>query len=211
MPRLRVLFLPILTLWAMSCACAVVNDAIDMGTVGPVYPIAEEDWLVWVKRRLSAMEKSGEIARRMEEDKRQALASIENPQPLPGIGPTVEAKTWWYDPSIVVTENVVDGQGRIVVAAGTRRNPLEVVALSKRLVFFDARDAKQVAFAKALANEGAIKPILVAGSWLDLMRQWKTRIYFDQGGILTAKFGITQVPAVIVQDGDRLRIEEVKL
>ena len=47
--------------------------------------------------------------------------------------------------------------------------------------------------------------------WLDLMRQWQTRIYFDQGGILTAKFGITQVPAVIVQDGDRLRIEEVKL
>ena len=144
---------------ALGCAVmlppARADIGVDLGTIGPVYPIKEEDWLVWVKRRLTAMEKSGEIARRMEEGKRQALASMENPKPLPGIGPTVEAKTWWYDPSIVVTENVVDGQGHIVVAAGTRKNPLEVVALSKRLVFFDARDAKQVAFAKALANEGA--------------------------------------------------------
>ena len=35
-------------------------------------------------------------------------------------------------------------------AAGTRKNPLEVVSLSRHLLFFDARDRRQVTRAKEL-------------------------------------------------------------
>jgi len=36
-------------------------------------------------------------------------------------------------------------------------------------------------------------------------------VYFDQNGELTTRFGITGSPAVVVQDGLRLKIDEIKL
>ncbi|MGR0140608.1 type-F conjugative transfer system protein TraW, partial [Pseudomonas sp. RSP] len=55
------------------------------------------------------------------------------------------------------------------------------------------------------------KVILVAGSFLKLNREWGRPVYFDQQGILTKKFGIERVPAVITQKGRQLQIEELKL
>ena len=42
------------------------------------------------------------------------------------------------------------------------------------------------------------------------MKAWQVSVYFDQQGALTSKFGITQVPAMVSQEGLRLRIDELK-
>jgi conjugal transfer pilus assembly protein TraW len=98
-----------------------------------------------------------------------------------------------------------------VVAAGTVVNPLDTVTLSKPLLFFDGRDDEQVKRARELLDRhrGAMKPVLTAGSWLALMRRWKQPVYFDQHGQITARLGITRVPALVTQDGRRLRIDEL--
>ena len=95
---------------------------------------------------------------------------------------------------------------------GTTKNPLEVVSLSKHLLFFDGSDSEQVRHARALIDRygGNVKPILVAGSYLDLMKTWQLSVYFDQQGALTTKCGITQIPAMVSQEGLRLRIDEIK-
>ncbi len=36
-------------------------------------------------------------------------------------------------------------------------------------------------------------------------------VYYDQQGTLTRRFGIRQVPALVSQEGSRLRIDEVVL
>jgi conjugal transfer pilus assembly protein TraW len=97
------------------------------------------------------------------------------------------------------------------VPAGTRANPLEIVSLSKHLLFFDGTDERQVERArKLLAHyQGKLKPILVAGSYLALMQRWQLPVYFDQQGALTRKHGITQVPALLSQEGLQLRIYEL--
>ena len=97
------------------------------------------------------------------------------------------------------------------VAAGTRANPLEIVSLSKHLLFFDGSDEQQVAQARTLIAryDGRVKPILVAGSYLALMQRWRTPVYYDQQGALTRKLGITQVPALVSQQGTQLRIDEL--
>ena len=102
-------------------------------------------------------------------------------------------------------------QGRLLFPAGTRKNPLEVVSLSKRLLFFDARDGRQVARARELIAryDGKVKPILTGGSYLDLMKAWRVPVYYDQQGTLTRRFGIRQVPALVSQEGMRLRVDEV--
>ena len=43
------------------------------------------------------------------------------------------------------------------------------------------------------------------------MRTRKVRLYFDQGGNLTNKFGIKAVPAVVEQEGKMLKVREVAL
>jgi hypothetical protein len=73
-------------------------------------------------------------------------------------------------------------RGELLFAAGTRKNPLEVVSLSRHLLFFDARDPRQVKHARELSGRyaGRIKPILTGGSYLDLMKAWRVPVYYDQ-------------------------------
>ena len=47
------------------------------------------------------------------------------------------------------------------------------------------------------------------GSVLDAEKQMQQPIYFDQAGKLTTRFGITHVPAVVMQEGLYLKITEV--
>jgi conjugal transfer pilus assembly protein TraW len=90
-------------------------------------------------------------------------------------------------------------------------NPLDTVSLSKQLLFIDARDASQVGRAKTTLEErqGKVKLILTGGSYLDLMRRWKRPVFYDQQGQLTEKLGIRHVPALVSQEGKRLRIDEI--
>jgi conjugal transfer pilus assembly protein TraW len=43
------------------------------------------------------------------------------------------------------------------------------------------------------------------------MRAWRTPVYYDQQGVLTRRLGIQQVPALVSQEGLRLRIDEMVL
>src|SRR6266446_3785936 len=192
---------------------ATGNRAEDLGTVGETYAIAEPHLLNYIEQTLREKEKSGELAHLEEQAKSRVIDSIRNPKPLADIKPTQTARTFYFDPSIKVEQNITDDKGNIIVPAGTTKNPLEVVSLSKHLLFFDGRDHEQVRDARALIDHygGKVKPILIAGSYLDLMKAWQLSVYFDQQGVLTGKFGITQVPALVSQEGMRLRIDEFKV
>jgi conjugal transfer pilus assembly protein TraW len=56
-----------------------------------------------------------------------------------------------------------------------------------------------------------VKPILVGGEPLKLMREWKREVFYDQGGALTRRFTIIQSPAVVSQEGKKLRVDEFRL
>ena len=43
------------------------------------------------------------------------------------------------------------------------------------------------------------------------MKFWRIPIYYDQHGLLTRRLGIAQVPALVSQEGLRLRIDELEL
>ena len=58
-------------------------------------------------------------------------------------------------------------------------------------------------------REEKLKIILVKGEPLKLQRELKKQkiwIYFDQAGFLTQKLEIKEVPALVTQDGLRLKI-----
>src|SRR6202171_5715438 len=119
---------------------AAGSRAEDLGTVGETYAIAEPHLLSYIEQTLREKEKSGELANLEEQAKSRVIESIRNPKPLAGIRPTQTARTFYFDPCINVGRELTDDKGNIIVPAGTTKNPLEVVSLSKHLLFFDGRD-----------------------------------------------------------------------
>lgn len=197
---------------ALLAALAVSSQAIELGRIGPTYPIGEESALDMVMKKLRQKERSGELRRLQEEGIRRSMASIRNMPPVAGIA-TVRARAQrLIDPTVSYARQVTTDDGRVVIPAGTRVNPLDTISLSQTLVFFDGRDPEQrEAVARLVTNKGQLrlKPILVAGSWLDLTKTWKTQVFYDQRGVLSRRFGITAVPAVIRQQGRMLVLDEI--
>lgn len=190
-----------------------LSFAIDLGTIGPAYPIQEPHLLDFIRKRLQEKERSGELKKLEEQARTRAIDMVRYPMPVAGIKAAETARTFYYDPTFTLDRNVLDDRGNLLFSAGMRKNPLEVISLSKHLLFFDARDKRQVIRARELIAfyNGRVKPILVGGSYLDLMKAWRTPVYYDQQGALTRRFGIKQVPAIVSQEGLRLRVDELVL
>jgi len=186
--------------------------ASDFGVVGPTYDIAERDLIEVMKERFRRLEQTGEMHKLEERYKAKVVDAVERPRPIPGISPTQTARTYFVDPTWMLDRNVVDEKGQVLFPAGTRVNPLDYAPLTQTLLFFDQRERSQVAFAKRFLAEAKarVKPILVGGEPLKLMRQWKREIFYDQGGVLSRKLLLKQVPALITQDGNRLRVDEIR-
>ena len=185
--------------------------AMDLGVIGPTYEISEPHLLQMIEQRLREKERSGELGRLEAQVRERGIATVKNPPPVTGLRATEMVRTFYFDPSLTLDRNILGPQGELLFAAGTRKNPLEVVSLSRHLLFFDARDPRQVGRARQLIAlyQGRVKPILVGGAYLDLMQSWHLPVYYDQQGLLTRRLGITQVPALVSQDGLRLRIDEL--
>lgn len=189
------------------------SHATDLGTLGPTYEISEPHLLHMIEQRLREKERSGELAHLEKQVRQRGTEAVRNPAPVPGLSSTTAARTFYFDPTFTLDRNILGAQGELLFAAGTRKNPLEIVSLSRHLLFFDARDSRQVRHARALVTlyQGRVKPILTGGSYLDLMASWRIPIYYDQMGLLTRRLGITQVPALVSQEGRRLRIDEIEV
>lgn len=189
--------------------------------IGTTYPVAEKSLLEEIMGKLKAMEASGEIAARQEDMKKIAIESINNPKGT-RIKATKDAQTHYFDPSIRVDKDIMLPDGRVLHKAGTVVNPLTIKSFSKRMIFIDGKDPKQVAWGKKQFESSGWrdKLILVDGSYMDIMRDLKGKqVYFDQvkgmGGAeretLAKKFGIKSVPSVVYQQGNLLRIDAIRL
>jgi conjugal transfer pilus assembly protein TraW len=196
---------------AVLIGCFKAAAALDLGVVGPVYPIAEADLLSVIEARLQALQRTGALAR-LEGEMRDKAARYAARPAGTHLPRAVKPRVRSLDPSLTVPNAITDHTGRVIHPAGTRVNPLQYLTLSRRLVFFDGDDPAQVTWARENAKDRLrVKPILVNGPLGALTRAWQRRLYFDQGGRLVAHFRIERLPAVVAQEGERLRIEEIAL
>lgn len=195
-------------LLAASLGMATPALARDYGQQGAVWPVVEPDLLAQIHARLAHLEKTGETARLNEELKRRTIARVNRPEPVAGVGSAAATRSWRFDPTITVDRNIADDKGRVIIAAGTRVNPLDTVPLRAPLVFLDGDDPAQLAWAARRFGATRAKLILVRGAPLELMKARQRRFYFDQGGSLVKHFGIRAVPATVEQQGRVLLVTE---
>jgi conjugal transfer pilus assembly protein TraW len=181
--------------------------------LGPTWPVAEPDMLQEIQKKLKSLKESGQMDALQKAAIARSERSIESPVPVSGLHTTTLARTYYFDPSWRAPRDVTTPDGTVIAHAGQVVNPLDYVSMSNNLVFFDGRDVAQVKKTAELIREysGRVKAIMVAGEPIKLTRAWKRQIYFDQGGALVRRFGITQVPAMVSQDEPRkrLRVDEM--
>ena len=193
---------------AVSTASAAARD---YGVAGALFPVVEPDLLATIHARLTTLEQTGATRRLNAELQRRSVARVNRPAPVEGLTRAEAARSWMFDPTIELGEDIADDKGRLIMGRGTRVNPLDSVALRQALVFFDGDDPPQLAWAVAHGKKNLAKLILVKGAPLELMRTRQMRFYFDQGGTLIRHFAIRALPALVEQQGRQLKISEIAL
>lgn len=195
----------------LICQNSVAEENIkhikDYGVKGHVFEIKEESMLDMIKDRLAKAESSGVLKKMQKQFQEKVKARLLKPKAVSGISRTIEPRIFHVDPTYTQSKDIKDAEGNILVPAGTTVNPLEELNWGEPLIFIDGEDQEQIDWARG--QQGKI--VLVNGSVLEISDQISRVVYFDQGGSLTDKFGIQHTPAIVTQDGLRLKIEEVKL
>jgi conjugal transfer pilus assembly protein TraW len=198
-----------MVVFAMMMA-TVTADAKDLGTWGRVFEPAEQDMLVFIQNRLKAMEENGEMERFKSEAIERVKRNAVRPTPVAGLSPATEYRRFSYDPTFTVAETITDMQGNIIARKGDKVNPLDKVPFNQTLYFIDGDNRDQVAWVKGdIAGATDFKVILVKGNIKEASDALDERIYFDQAGVLTTKFGFAHTPVRISRDNRVLKIEEV--
>lgn len=189
--------------------------------IGNVYKIEERSLLDVIFEKLGGLEKSGEIKRVQSEMKKKAINSLEHPKGI-DLPRANKVSTHYFDPSYTVKKDIYLQDGTILHKKGKVVNPLDIISLSKDIIFIDGSDEEQLDWAKdKFAKSGWMdKIILVKGSYREIMKKWKKRVYFDQLGVanlpnkkitLVQQFGIKELPSIVSQEGKLLKIETVVL
>lgn len=193
---------------SLSIAAPVMGQ--HLGVHGNLWEIQEEDAVSYIKRRIGELEKDGTVADIRKKNTEEIKNAMLNPRPVPGVSSATTDSIRYFDPSIVTNRAVVDAKGRVLFPAGTRVNPLMYGGLSKRLIFIDAREQNQVKFALSEVTKNPRDAIiLVGGSWVEVSKKLGSQAYYDQAGEMVRRFQLTKVPAIVSQDGLRLKIEEI--
>ncbi len=190
-------------------SAAGIAQARDLGVIGQTWEIEEPDLLATIGDRLATMQANGGVARMQQTLVARARERVMRPAPVTGLIRATAPRSWTYDPSIVVENDIRDAKGNLIAERGRRVNPLDFVQMKVALVFIDGDDEAQVEWATRSFTPGNAKIIFTAGSPFLEMKERQRRFYFDQRGQLTGKFGIAHLPAVVRSEGDHLAIEEI--
>lgn len=224
----------------LTIVTTATTYARDFSKYGITTEIKEEGFLAMIARKLKEVDMTKEQARMQ----KLAQERINEPAPVAGIIRTTKARSYSFDPTFTLREDIRLPCGMLLYPKGTKVNPLDHMDLARKMIFIDARDKSQEHWLKAQIKEpdkdsaahgnnkdqeqGSNEPeqnevgqnkieqeelviILVGGRPLELQERLSHAVWFDQGGVLTSKFGIKQVPATVVQEESMLRIEEIYL
>jgi len=178
--------------------------------IAPTYPVIESNMIKDLMRHLERSQADGSLGKLLDEGTRRAEDSIRNPPPVEGLKAAVRPRTTFYDPTLVVNEDIVAPDGTVIARKGQRVNPLDQVAWPSVWIFADWRDPAQVREVAARVASGTepLRVVLTGGSFVAASKALDRQVFFDQNGLLVRKFGITSTPATVRQEGQRLRIDE---
>ena len=163
-----------------------------------------------IESRLNALVKSGEMAAIEKRWVSRVSDHANRPTPV-GLKRATKNNTYRYTPVIMLSQDILDTDGHVLWAKGTRVNALERMSTYQpHWLLLDADDLAQVRWAKRMLRRHVdAKVILTGGEVGKIEQELNHPIYFDQAGRISHQLGIRRVPALVSREGNALRIMEV--
>ena len=191
----------------MLLICFISNDiyalpAFIVGTYGETFPVVEKSLIELFKERLQQIDFS--------KLQSQWVSDVENyakrPNPI-DLKHAQRFRKTSFDPSIILTQDIMDSKGHVLFAKGLRINPLEHLPhYQPHWIFIDADDEKELIYTReCLKAHPDLKIILVKGEVPMTSKIFDQAVYFDQGGHLISRFEISETPALVYRK-DRLLV-----
>jgi conjugal transfer pilus assembly protein TraW len=185
--------------------CVLPCGAKDLGTIGTTFEIHEKSLLKVIEEKLQDLQVSGKLEEHQKVLQERVRKSIERPRAVEGLQKATTYQSRDYDPSFVLDKDIKDHEDNLIAKAGTKYNPLDYHSFGKPLLLIDGDDISQVAW--AINQDGKI--VLTQGTPLQLTKEHKRTFFFDQGGVLVKKLGLSKVSTRVSQKDKVLLIEEI--
>lgn len=180
-------------------------EAKDLGKEGYTFTVDEEDLKTLLQKKAAHFSEKD-----FEEKTKQLREKLEKGEGVLTPVQVEEAnvyRSFLYDPSLSLQEEILDAYGKTLFEKGTTVNPLDHVSVESALLFFDGTNPKHVAWAER--QKANALWILTNGNPIKLKEEKKRDVYFDQGGVYTRKLQIKKIPCRISQKEKHLFIEEM--
>jgi len=109
----------------------------DLGVRGPVEDILEKDLIEVMQNKVAGIN--------WVEKKENAIKRFWERQEFIELPRAPKSRRRYLDPSIIITNDIRDAAGNIIVFQGTSINPLELRSFTQAVVVFDPLDSRQLA------------------------------------------------------------------
>ncbi len=185
---------------ALALTLAGPGWATDLGVEGKTFPIHEPDMMELMAERASRIDWEAvarDLARRADE----TLSDF----PMAPLPVATETATHYVDPTYVLDRPILDQNGKELIPAGTRANPLEKIRPVTRLFLFDPRREDQVACLDAAlaAWPELIEPLSVGGDIRGMAKKLGRPVFYADRHIVE-RFGLRATPSLVgVGRGER--------
>ena len=190
----------------------------DLGRLGPVYEIGETDIVEEMQRRASKID--------WDKKKKKAYARVWKNLPFEELPKAAEDRKRLIDPTIILKQDIKGSDGTVIVARGTKVNPLNARPFTRLMVFFNGEDQKEIEFVKShlkawqqRLGKKSTQTYLILTE-LDREKGWKAydeitekmdaRIYLLQHDMKSV-FQLEASPCIAYQEGNYMAIEEFRV
>lgn len=177
----------------------------DFGTVGSTRPILERNLLEEIQERLTKIDG--------EKLKQKAVDNFWQKRQFVVIPPTKKSETFYINPTVQVTDDIVNPRGEVLAKKGQIINPLETMPMSNTYILFDATDPLQLEWTTKQIGKSVGTGILMLmtsqlhkdSGWdhlSELRKSFQREIYLIPKEMVE-RFAITGLPAIVTTDNQK--------
>ena len=200
-----------ITTFLSFLALIMLSDQVparDLGRYGSVYPIAEPDALLEMRKKAAGVDWKKHLNRERMTRKIRAY----KPKGLVKLPRAGQQRTFLTDVSYTLDMDIPDGKGGILYPKGYTFNPLDYVRMERTLVIINGSDKRQVEwFRKSPWNKDMNAMLLLTdGSYYTLGERLKRPVFYADKMMVT-RLGLQAVPSVAVQKGRMIEVREYEV
>lgn len=189
-------------------------DEGDLGKLGPVVGISEPNLMDVIARRIQTVD--------WEEKKNRAVENVWNNVPMYPLPAATEDRIIKIDPTVEALQDIKDANGRVLISAGTRVNPLDIKTFDSILIVFNPLREQELQVAKTMVEEyvNSGKSVIPVLSEIDKAQGWEmyngiareiNHPVYMLTPELKQRFGIMRTLSVVRASGRFFELREVKV